>query len=322
MYPILVTLSTPWGALPLYSYGVTLGLGCLLAWYLVMRRGVRRFGLRKPFLATGFFLSLVTVIVGARVGYVLTHMHQLDHPSHWFALHAGGLSLYGAVILGLLVSWLYCRTQHVPLRVWLDIIAPAVAWNVVLLSVGNWLYGSNFGVLLSDHAPRWLRLLGRFPQWPEATLHQPLWLGERLPHGSPVWAYHVETYGLSQDASHSLAVHPTQLYLSCWGLVLVVVTKSLRSKRYFRGHIFLTMGMLYGFARFTLGFWIDDPDRIMMMGWSLQQQFALLAALLSALVYSILAWQHRHHRDVSVPRQRLQTFAQVPSVPPPRSSVR
>ena len=41
MHPVLFSIPTPWGAIPIYSYGVMLGSSLLLAWYFIMYMGKR-----------------------------------------------------------------------------------------------------------------------------------------------------------------------------------------------------------------------------------------------------------------------------------------
>jgi hypothetical protein len=39
MHPVLFSIPTPWGAIPIYSYGVMLGSSLLFAWYFIMYMG-------------------------------------------------------------------------------------------------------------------------------------------------------------------------------------------------------------------------------------------------------------------------------------------
>ena len=42
MHPVLVRIPTPWGAIPVFSYGATIALGFVLTYFYVCRLAARR----------------------------------------------------------------------------------------------------------------------------------------------------------------------------------------------------------------------------------------------------------------------------------------
>ena len=52
-------------------------------------------------------------VIGSRVGYVLSHwQYFLSDQGHVFDISDGGMSVGGAILAGLLVSFLYCRQKR------------------------------------------------------------------------------------------------------------------------------------------------------------------------------------------------------------------
>jgi phosphatidylglycerol:prolipoprotein diacylglycerol transferase len=71
----------------------------------------------------------------------------------------------------------------------------------------------------------------------------------------------VKERGLSPTATHSLPVHPTQLYESLVGLALLGLLLWARRHQKFRGQIFFLFAFAYGVARFMLEMLRDDAER-------------------------------------------------------------
>src|SRR5688572_9888437 len=108
MHPILFEIPTPWGELPIYSYGVMLGTSMIVAWYVVMWLGERE-GLHREALANTFIITAVSAIVGARLLYVLTNPNEFDSIGDLFALRRGGLVAYGGFLGGFVGALAYLK---------------------------------------------------------------------------------------------------------------------------------------------------------------------------------------------------------------------
>jgi phosphatidylglycerol:prolipoprotein diacylglycerol transferase len=132
------------------------------------------------------------------------------------------------------------------------------------------LFGCDFGKPLPPAAPGWLKRLGTFPRWPSDLLDGA---------GSPAWLQHVDQRGLSVSSLSSLAVHPTQLYESLAGGVLLLLLWRVRQARRFSGQSFFAFGFGYGYLRFWLELWRDDNERGN-FGPALPEQLLMPALLL------------------------------------------
>jgi phosphatidylglycerol---prolipoprotein diacylglyceryl transferase len=238
--------------LPIYSYGAMLCLSIIIGWFLTLGLA-QKDGLSRETMANCYFVTALSALVGARLLYVVTNLHEFQEPADLFALRRGGLVAYGGFLGGFLGSLVYLRKKKLPLLPWADVAVPSLALGLVVTRVGCYLFGCDFGKPLPETAPGWLIKLGTFPRWPEGTVADGA--------GSPAWIQHVNDRGLSPDAAASLPVHPTQIYESLAGLLLVAVVFLVRKHQRFRGQVFLAFTFGYGLLRFLIEIVRDDVER-------------------------------------------------------------
>mgnify|MGYP000337544987 CR=1 FL=1 len=257
MHPILFRIPLPgWlfggGSVPIYAYGVMLGLSFVVGWYLTLGLAERE-GLPKETMANCYVVTALSAVVFARLLYVVTNLHEFNTFADVFNLRTGGMVAYGGFLGGLIGSFGYLAWKKLPLIPWADVAVPSLASGLLITRIGCYLYGCDFGRPLSDNAPALLKKLGTFPKWAEGTLPEGA--------GSPAWAQHVRERGLSIDAAQSLPVHPTQIYEALLGASLLAILLLMRKHQRFRGQIFLSFTLMYGAARFCLELIRDDLER-------------------------------------------------------------
>jgi len=198
--------------LPIYSYGVMLGLSLVVGWYLTLTLAERD-GLPKETMANCYVVTAIAAIAGSRILYVVTNPDEFKQASDLFALRRGGLVAYGGFLGGYLGSWLYLRANRIRLMPWADVAVPSLASGLLITRIGCYLFGCDFGKRLPESAPAALKKLGTFPHWAPGTLEG----GE----GAPAFARHLDVVGRHSPAGdellklgHSYPVHPTQIYES------------------------------------------------------------------------------------------------------------
>jgi phosphatidylglycerol:prolipoprotein diacylglycerol transferase len=240
------------GPVPIYSYGVMLGLSLVVGWYLTLGLAERD-GLPKETMANCYVVTAVAAVIGSRVLYILTNLNEFDTMASLFAMRRGGLVAYGGFIGGLLGSYVFLRRAKIPLLPWADVAVPSLASGLMITRIGCYLFGCDFGQPLKENAPGFLKKLGTFPHWAEGTLDHG--------SGSPAWAQHLHENKIGQDAAYSLPVHPTQLYESLVGLSLLGLLLFARGKQKFRGQIFFLFVFAYGVCRYLLEVIRDDAER-------------------------------------------------------------
>jgi phosphatidylglycerol:prolipoprotein diacylglycerol transferase len=256
--------------LPIYSYGVMLGLSLVVGWYLTLTLSERE-GLPKETMANCYVVTAIAAIVGSRVLYILTNVDEFRVSAHdpssaidfasFFALRRGGLVAYGGFLGGYVGSWLFLQKHKIRLMPWADVAVPSLAAGLLITRIGCYLFGCDFGKRLSPTAPAFLAKLGTFPHWAAGTL-------DGSGDGAPAWSKHLDAAGHGTPAAaellkmnHSWPVHPTQIYESLVGLTLLVLMLLQRKHQKFRGQIFFLFAFAYGYLRFLIEMLRDDSER-------------------------------------------------------------
>jgi phosphatidylglycerol:prolipoprotein diacylglycerol transferase len=85
-------------------------------------------------------------IAGARLYYVLLEWEYfIVHPGQALNIRSGGLSIHGALIVGVITVIVLCRRHGQPFFAWADIIMPGVALGQAVGRWGNWANQEAFG---------------------------------------------------------------------------------------------------------------------------------------------------------------------------------
>lgn len=261
MHPILFTLP---GGFPVHSYGVMLGLGCVLgahvAVYLAERSKID--GER----AWWFCLTVIAVaMVGGRVHDLWVRGKLLS--SELFAIQHAGRTAYGGYIGGTLAGIAASRWLRVPFWRMADAVAPTLVLGLGLTRIGCFLYGCDYGL--------------RTDAW-----------GVSFPPGSPAWEDQRQAGLIDLNAPGSLPVLPVQLVASAIGFLLFAFLVWVWFRRPRReGTVFLWFVISYGLARAGLEQIRDDAGRGVLLGLSTSTTIGLVTAVASGLLLSpALAW--------------------------------
>lgn len=256
MYPILIEL----GPIKLYSYGVMLGLSCVLgahlAVYLAARSGIPE---RKGW---WFALSIIVVgLLGGRLHDVAINATSLgDFFDELFKVQHAGRTAYGAFLAGSIAGVVASRVLKVSLWAFMDAAAPASILGLGLTRIGCFLWGCDYGV--------------RSDAW-----------GVRFPANSPAWDDQVRAGELASTATASLPVFPIMLVESAVGFALGAFLLWAWFRRPRRvGTIALGFFGLYGVARALLEVWRADSGRGELLGMSTSMAIGLFTAGPAALL--------------------------------------
>ena len=245
-------------AVPIYSYGVMLGLSLVVGWYLTLTLAERD-GLPKETMANCYVITALSAVAGSRLLYVVTNLDEFHSFADLFAFRRGGLAVYGGFLGGYVAAWAYLKANDIRLMPWADVAVPSLASGLWITRIGCYLFGCDFGKRLPEGAPGFLQTLGTFPHWATGTVDS----GD----GSPAFSRHLELYkGKPLGAellkmNHSFPVHPTQIYESLCGAALLAICLLQRRNQKFRGQIFFTFAFGYGYLRFLLETLRDDAER-------------------------------------------------------------
>ena len=244
---------------PIYAYGVMLGVSLVVGWYLTLPLADKD-GLPKETMANCYVVTALAALAGARLLYVVTNPDEFKSVFDLFALRNGGLVAYGGFLGGLLGQLGVPRAQAHP---------PA--------GVGR-RRRAQPRVGPDDHAHRLLPVRLRLRHAParrRASLAQDARARSRTgprarsraARAAPRTCATSSMYRgtpLEQELAKmnsSFPVHPTQLYESLVGLALLVLLLWQRRYTRFRGQVFFLFVFGYGFLRFLLELWRDDVER-------------------------------------------------------------
>ena len=256
--PILFHL--PFG-IPLYSYGLMLTVS-VIAGRLLAIRLAERAGIDAKLADRCAVWTLAGAIVGARLLYVVTNLDQFNSVFDIVAWWKGGVVAYGGFLGGLAAATAFCRIHNVRLLAWADCVVPSLCVGLALTRVGCFLGGCDFG-----------------RDW------NGLW-AVRFPAGSPAFVQQMRFGLLPSGATSSLPVHPTQLYESLAGVVLLLLVFAVRRRQRVSGQALAAFALGYGVLRYLIEIVRADLDRGVVGPWSTSQFIAVATMVAaSALLY-------------------------------------
>ncbi len=137
------------GPVAIHWYGLMYLVGFALVYLLGRRRLTRGHtpALNTRDLEDIIFYSVLGVVVGGRLGYVLFYKpgYYLAHPLEIFYLWEGGMSFHGGLIGVILVMLLFARKKKVSFFTISDFIAPLIPLGLGAGRLGNFINGELWG---------------------------------------------------------------------------------------------------------------------------------------------------------------------------------
>jgi phosphatidylglycerol---prolipoprotein diacylglyceryl transferase len=235
------------GSFEVRAWGTFFAAALVIGSVVALRRATR-LGFDRELVARACVVASVGGVIGARIAWVLVHPAATESVEGAAALYRGGLSVWGGLIGAFVGVKLWAGASGASLLRLADLAAPSFAIGVVLTRVGCCFEGCDFGVPLSNGAPRFLAALGTFPKH------------------SPAWVEHVLSRGLSAGANASFAVHPVALYEAVGGAALVAVAILLGRRPFRPGVVFVTITFAYLVLRVALDWLRADPAEMWVSG--------------------------------------------------------
>jgi len=148
----------------IYGYGLMLVLGFLVATWLAQWRA-KRMGEDPEAVTRVALLALIGGVVGARLAYVVENWSRFrrsaDPVFEIFDISSGGLIYYGGLLLatGLVIG--YVRIRKLPVRRFIDIVAPSIMIGLAFGRAGCLLNGCCYGARCRPE----FALAARFPMY-------------------------------------------------------------------------------------------------------------------------------------------------------------
>ncbi len=176
MYPKLFEI----GPVPVYSYGLMLGITFLVASSL-FNRELKRNGMDENISVTITFLCLIGGIVGSKLFYVIEEWNfggGLPFSSYLtkdVLLSPSGLTFYGGLIFAIVLVLIYCRSKKLSVLKIFDLMAPGAAIGYGFARIGCHLSGDgDYGIPVNGTMWEFLGysyLNGTVPTKPGVLVH-------------------------------------------------------------------------------------------------------------------------------------------------------
>ena len=127
-------------------YGIIITIGLLIGILLATNRSKAE-GLYKDVIIDMSLVVVPSAVIGARLYYVLFNLDKyLDNPSHILHVHHGGLAIHGALIVGGVAAYLFCRHKKISFWKLADICAPSIILGQAIGRWGNFINQEAYGV--------------------------------------------------------------------------------------------------------------------------------------------------------------------------------
>lgn len=253
MYPVLFKV----GNFVVYSYGLTMALGFIVAFGWVFQEA-RRSGENLDDYYNVCLIAMVGGIVGAKLLYVIVNFGEFrTHLLMVLNLREGGLVWYGGVLTVVPLLWLYTRIKKISFYHMTDILSAPVAAGLGVGRIGCLMSGCCYGC--KTNLPWGIR----YPYDPND------------PHSI-----------LLPEELRGIRVHPSPVYEMLAVFAIAGILAYLNRTKTIDGQPTWAFFLLYGFARFILEYFRGDAARGFLFDGllSVSQFISLILIIVSAVM--------------------------------------
>lgn len=258
---------------PIALYGCLVALGMLLGIWLASRMAPAN-NVSSDAIWDFWIYAIILGVIGARIYYVAFRWDQYkDNLLQIFNLRAGGLAIYGGLIVGFTVLFIYCHVKKINSLDFADSVVPGIALGQAIGRWGNFTNREVFGEYTDN------LLAMRLPV--EAV---------RASDISESIAAHMT------DGINYIQVHPTFLYESLWNLALMVFLIIWTRHKKFSGQVMTLYFLGYGVGRF----WIEAIRTDVLFLWNTHiaaSQVVCVAIVILAVVLNIIFISRKKQKE-------------------------
>ena len=251
MCPILITIPTPFGQIPIHTYGVLVAAGFLIG-ILLAERNARNYGIKKEVIADLGFYIVISALIGSRLLFVITeYKHISDLNENWekfFKVWKGGLIFYGGLLAAVPTAIFYIRKQGVPVLKVADVFAPYMPLGHGIGRLGCFSAGCCYGNPTDS------------------------FFGVTFTHPNSL-------------APQGIPLHPTQLYEAFGNFSIFLILIAFRKKQTYSGQLFFLYGTMYSTLRFINEFFRGKDTKYLILNTiSFSQLISVLFFTLSVFM--------------------------------------
>jgi len=241
--PILINL----GFIQIHWYGFIITVGIIIGLFILLNLAKKyKIPDYKEYINSILFYGLIGGIIGARIWHVLVEIsYYLNYPANILKIWHGGLASHGAILGGLVSSFLFHRhfqkknNLQIDYKLMLDISVPVLALIHICVRLGNYFNQELYGKPLDS-----------------------------------IWAIPISPINRIAGFESFSHFHPTFLYEALFFLlifVIFIILHKLRIKKAEQTKIRHTQGLFfsfyliaYGIERFLIEFLRIDESNIVL----------------------------------------------------------
>jgi prolipoprotein diacylglyceryltransferase len=271
-------------------HGLGIAAGYLAGAFVLSHEGPKR-GISERVINSLVFWGLIGAMVGARIGYVITHLSQFHSIGDVLAVYRGGISLIGGIVGWVIVAFVIIRRNNLRALLTFDSAALALAVGVAIGRVGDLIIGDPLGTPTNFFLAfrYWGGNLAGYgcanglctTSLAHGRSQEITHMGATLYSGPPT--FHV--------LAHGIGVNQTALYdwFSAMGLTLFLLWLMRRDR--LTGVLTVTFVIWYAAARVITDF-LRVENRFLGLTGS---QWTSIAAIVLCLF--VLRWIRRRHNE-------------------------
>jgi len=280
-------------------YGLIIAIGFVIALKIAMSQAERT-GLTEDNYIDYFLWMIIPTILGARIYYILFNLKEYVGEGISFGeslrrmidIRNGGLAIYGGIIAGVLVSWIFAKKKKIYL--------PQFADNIT------------YGILIGQIMGRWGNFFNRevFGTYTNSFIRMGIPVDYYKSKGS---LSYMQSSGIITDemmnnteiinGQECITVVPSFLLEGLWNLGLLLFLFWYRKRKKFDGELSMIYILGYGVGRFLIEG--NRTDSLMIGPLKVSQVVALLCVItsLAVLIRNYLKIRAGHipqcHRPIS-----------------------
>lgn len=253
MHPTLIEIY----GVQITTYGFMIAVSFAVMWLLSVHRG-KKLGYSEDFIQNLLAVIVLSAFIFARSLHVIIYWDEYSGRPSRILFSREGYVFLGGFVGAVLCSMAYCYAKGVKMMSMADLIFPYLALAQGIGRIGCFLFGCCYGGLCTM-------------PW-----------GVQFPKDSPAFIDHYNHGLLDFNATHSLPVHPTQIYESLFSFAHFGILLLIQKNQTFRGQVAVCYLMIYSVGRFIIEIFRGD-ERGSLAGWLSTSQFISVVLFLTGL---------------------------------------
>jgi phosphatidylglycerol:prolipoprotein diacylglycerol transferase len=237
------------GPLTVHYYGLIIATAVFIGWALAKKRASRYQIPEKIFDDPILLVILVFALIGARIYHVLDYWdYYSQNLILIFYISNGGIGIWGALLGGLLGTFLVTKLKKLSVLTVLDLVVPSLALCQAIGRIGNYINQEGFG-----------------------------------PPTSMPWGVYISPEKRPFQYLQYSDFHPTFFYEAILDLAIFGILIYFARKSKISGHIFALYMILYSLSRFFIEFYRLDTWTVGTI--KIAQVLAVLTLLLGLYLF-------------------------------------